>query len=162
MKIVKDAKISRDGKYRYYLTRTWDASKPYALIIGLNPSTADAIKDDSTVTRCIRIVKSLYSFGGLSILNLFAFRATNPRELLIESDPIGPKNDYWITKFVDRAALVIVAWGNSGDLKGRDQRILKLVRKPYCLGMNKNGSPKHPGRLKKSVGIEPFIWDQHT
>jgi hypothetical protein len=36
-----DAKLSDCRKYRFALWRTWDESKPYAMFVGLNPSTAD-------------------------------------------------------------------------------------------------------------------------
>lgn len=46
----------------------------------LNPSTADAEIDDPTITRCIGFAKS-WGFGGLMVGNLWAYRATDPKEL---------------------------------------------------------------------------------
>ena len=47
--LENDAVISDCGKYRYLLRRTWDHGKPRALLVMLNPSTADATIDDADV-----------------------------------------------------------------------------------------------------------------
>lgn len=47
------AYFSKDRVYRYDLWRQWDASRGYAMFVGLNPSTADEDNDDPTVRRCI-------------------------------------------------------------------------------------------------------------
>ena len=84
----KNAKFSACRKYRYALWRTWDESKPYVMIIGLNPSTADENKNDPTITRCINFAKS-WGYGGVCVTNLFAFRATVPSDMKTSNDPIG-------------------------------------------------------------------------
>lgn len=76
----KDAILSQDRKYRYVLSRIWDESKPMVVIIGLNPSTADEKDDDNTITKCINFAKQ-WGYGGLYMLNLFAFRATSPSDM---------------------------------------------------------------------------------
>lgn len=73
-----NAILSEDRKYRYVLSRIWDESKPMVMIIGLNPSTADETKNDPTIIRCIDFAKS-WGYGGVYMLNLFAFRATLPK-----------------------------------------------------------------------------------
>ncbi|GHX72979.1 hypothetical protein VCSRO16_3593 [Vibrio cholerae] len=69
------AELSKCRKYRYALWRTWDSDKPFAMFIGLNPSTADEKNDDPTLRRCINFAKS-WGYGGVCMANLFAFRAT--------------------------------------------------------------------------------------
>nr|WP_252726063.1 DUF1643 domain-containing protein [Acinetobacter indicus] len=54
----KGAEISECSKYRYSLWRIWDKDKPIFTFIGLNPSTADHVQDDPTITRCINFAKS--------------------------------------------------------------------------------------------------------
>ncbi len=73
------AKIDETGKYRYLLGREWDADKGKMLFVMLNPSTADAEKDDNTISRCINWSKAL-SFGGIEVVNLFAYRTAYPKE----------------------------------------------------------------------------------
>ena len=48
----KKAIISNSGLYRYELHREWDKKKGKVLFIMLNPSTADANKDDLTTIIC--------------------------------------------------------------------------------------------------------------
>ena len=84
----KDAILSEDRKYRYVLSRIWDKSKPIVMIIGLNPSTADETEDDRTIRRCIKFADS-WGYGGVYMLNLFAFRATKPTDMFVVVNPIG-------------------------------------------------------------------------
>lgn len=103
-----DAVLSTCRKYRFALWRIWDESKPYAMIIGLNPSTADEKEDDPTIARCIGFARS-WGYGGLCMANLFAFRATEPADIFAASDPIGPGNDEWLIKLADGAGVVVAA-----------------------------------------------------
>jgi hypothetical protein len=74
------AVISDCGRYRYLLRRTWDYKKPRALICMLNPSTADAKQDDATIRSCVRLLSSI-GYGSFEVVNVFAHRATDPKEL---------------------------------------------------------------------------------
>src|SRR4028119_2392792 len=78
--------------YRYALWRTWDAARPPVAFVLLNPSTADARRDDPTIRRCANFART-WGFGGLEVVNLFAFRATHPTDLKCAADPVGPQND---------------------------------------------------------------------
>ena len=78
--MIKSAEISPCGLYRYSLTRKWEAWKGTVNFIMLNPSTADAQEDDPTIRRCIGFAKA-WGYGGIVVTNLFAYRATNPKEL---------------------------------------------------------------------------------
>lgn len=147
----KDASLSPDGVYRWWLSRGW---RPFGVlperplvVIGLNPSTADAAKDDPTIRRCVGFAKS-WGHDGLLMLNLFAFRATEPHELRITSfDPVGAENDDVIRANV-RGRRVLCAWGTTGFYQDRDQVVLALVRNVgaelVVLGRTKDGAPKHP------------------
>ena len=110
----KDAKLSDCRKYRYALWRTWDAEKPFVMFIGLNPSTADETEDDPTIRRCINYAKD-WGYGGLCMVNLFAFRATEPNDMKNAIDPIGPENDEWLKNLSKDAGVIIGAWGNHGE-----------------------------------------------
>lgn len=97
----KGAIISGCGKYRYSLWRTWDKKLPKVMFIMLNPSTADAYEDDPTIRRCINFAKS-WGYGGIVVGNLFAYRATNPKKLILIDDPSGSANHHYLTHMIER------------------------------------------------------------
>lgn len=153
----KDAYISDDGLYRYNLVREWDENLPAMLFIMLNPSTADAVDDDPTIRRCIGFAER-ENCGMIEVVNLFAWRATNPKELKTAPDPIGPENDDIIAEAAADAAHIVCAWGTHGVLNKRNKDILwKLQFGEYsamCLGTTKAGHPKHPLYIPKD---QPLI-----
>jgi hypothetical protein len=138
-----DAILSENRKYRYVLSRFWDESKPVVMIIGLNPSTADETKNDPTITRCIDFAKS-WGYGGVYMLNLFAFRATLPKDMIDEEEPIGNDNDSYIDKYSKLSEKVVCAWGNDGTYKNRSKEILSKFDNLYYLKLNQTGEPSHP------------------
>jgi hypothetical protein len=144
------AEFSPDRKHRYTLWRIWDESKPYAMFIGLNPSTADEVKNDPTVTRCLGYAKK-WGFGGLYMMNIFAFRSTDPKKLKFVVDPVGEKNDYWLKKIAKDAGIVVAAWGNHGSFLERAKEVSTLIPKIHCLKLNKNGQPAHPLYLASNL-----------
>src|ERR1700755_2395175 len=109
------AHISSCGRYRYMLERVWSEGNNSLLIVGLNPSTADALLDDPTIRRCVGFAKGL-GYGGLLMGNLFAARSTSPSALTGFEDPVGPENDAWLLKLQHRAHATVAAWGNGGRL----------------------------------------------
>lgn len=138
------------GPYRYRLRRWNDNPQRNLGIIMLNPSTADATQDDPTIRKCVGFARR-HGFDGIHVVNLFAFRATDPAELKRQAragfDVIGPENDQAILNVAMRSALMLLAWGNHGTLQGRDQAVLKLLQGyPTCsIGeLSKTGQPKHP------------------
>ena len=146
----KGAVISTDQKYRYSLHRIWDTNLPMIAFVGLNPSTADDKIDDPTIKRCIEFTKS-WNYGGFYMLNLFGYRATNPKELTKTKDPIGTENETHILEILSNVEKVICAWGNQGRLLNQNTKILSLIDNPYCLKVNKSGEPSHPLYLSKDL-----------
>jgi len=142
------AYFSPCGQYRYTLHRRWDATLPTLVWIMLNPSTADAQTDDRTIRRCIGFARG-WRYGGIGVVNLFAFRATDPANLPANADQaIGPDNDRHIARAA-AAATVMCAWGVRGSQFGRDQQVLRLLAAAGCasvltLGTTKAGHPRHP------------------
>ena len=149
------AVLSPCRRYRYALSRVWDADKPYALFIGLNPSTADEALDDHTIRRCIGFAKS-WGYGGLVMANLFAYRATEPEEMKKQDDPLGEENDYWVVELARYAGVVIAAWGNEGSFRQRSAHVRSLIPELYYLKLNKSGEPAHPLYLKST--LTPALW----
>lgn len=144
------ATFSTCRKYRYTLWRIWDKTKGIVVFICLNPSTADEIKNDPTVRRCINFAE-FWGYGGFVMLNIFAFRATNPKDMFSAEDPVGEHNDHHIKIWTDKASLVVLAWGNGGLFKSRCVEVLKYLKRPYCLAQTKQGQPAHPLYLKKDL-----------
>ena len=154
-----DAKLSDCRKYRYALWRTWDDSKPYVMIVGLNPSTADEARDDPTLTKCIKFAK-YWGYGGVCMANLFAFRATKPSDMMASSDPVGLENDSWLSKLSKDAGIVVAAWGNDGSHLGRSSAIKAMLPNLYYIKMNKSGEPAHPLYLRSSLVPTPMIFNK--
>lgn len=157
--LERDAVLSEDGKYRYLLRRTWDARLPRALFVMLNPSTADAAVDDATIRSCIRLCRS-WNYGSFEVVNLFAWRATDPNELRKVPDPIGLANDRSISAAAGRCDVLICAWGAHQIAAQRGAAVWHLIRQHrpavFCLGVTKDGSPKHPLYIKSGTPLVNF------
>ena len=157
------AVLSECEQYRYALSREWDGGTPPLTFLMLNPSTADATTDDPTIGRCIGFAKDC-GYGALRVLNLFAFRATNPEDMMAAPDPVGPDNDKYIREaFVSAAKAggpVIAAWGANGVHAGRDATVRALATECgvtlMCLGTTKDGHPRHPLYVPAAQEIVTF------
>jgi len=154
-----NATLSRCGQYRYDLVRIWDKSAPLACFIMLNPSTADASRDDPTIRRCVRFAAS-WGCGGMVAVNLFALRATSPGALYGHRLPVGPRNDAAILRWASAANVrhVVCAWGAHGSLRGRGDAVAALLGhlKLEVLGLTRGGAPRHPLYLAGSC--RPVVW----
>ncbi len=150
------ATFSKDRKYRYVLTRSWDDQLPVLVYVLLNPSTADETINDPTISRCIDIAKFNGS-GSIKVMNLFAFRATDPSDLKKESAPVGPDNDQFLRQEIGDLP-VVVAWGNHGSFLDRSQAVLSLLsdKNLLCVAKNASGEPKHPLYIKTQTSFIPF------
>ena len=134
-----------EGAYRYTLWRVWNEQLPRILFVLLNPSTADAERDDPTLLRCFGFALR-EGCGSLEIVNLFALRSAQPALLKTVHDPIGPENDRTIVEAARRANRIVLGWGTHGSCLGRDKAVLHLLA-PYplsCLAHTRAGQPKHP------------------
>ena len=151
----REATFSPDRVYRYGLARTWAPELPTLLLVGLNPSTADETRDDPTIRRCLGFARS-WGYGRLIVANLFAFRATHPRELRRAADPVGPDNDTWLLRYAARAERIVAAWGNDGCYQGRDRAVRALLPDLYCIRRNRSGQPAHPLYLPAELRPLPF------
>lgn len=151
------AEFSENKVYRYFLSREWDSRGKKVAFVGLNPSTADEFKDDPTIRRCIDFSKKLGG-GSLWMVNLFAYRSTDPSKIRLVEDPVGPENDYWISKVASSADFIIAAWGNNGDFLSRDKDVVSLVGcEVYALRITSKGMPSHPLYLPKNSEIIPYL-----
>lgn len=146
-------------RYRYALTRVWEPGGKRALFVMLNPSTATERQNDPTVERCERRARAL-DFGAFRVTNIFAWRATDPRDMRAAADPVGPGNDAAISQAAPWADTIICAWGTHGAHLGRGPQVETLLRatgRPlFHLGLSKAGHPKHP--LYIAYAQQPVAW----
>lgn len=159
--LEENAVISACGRYRYVLTRQVGPGTRSAVFVMLNPSTADASNDDPTIRRCIGFARQ-WSCGRLVVLNLFAFRATEPADLKRAEEPVGWENRAWFERMLadPGAGLVICGWGVHGEHRGQDRAVLgwlaELGVEPLALGVTKDGHPRHPLYLPYSAELVVF------
>lgn len=160
--LSKGALISDDQVYRYNLWRRWGDG----LLLGycmMNPSTADADLDDQTIRRCCYFAKR-EGYGGIYVVNLYAFRATQQKDLWFHrGGGVGPENDQHIAAAIqnERIGAFVAAWGALPELaRGRQYKVRTMFRDAGrdlgCLGLTKKNWPRHPARLGNSVEIVPF------
>jgi hypothetical protein len=155
------AVISDCGTFRYALTRgDWLGGTGTVLFVMLNPSTADASTDDATIRRCIGFAWD-WGFARLTVANLFAYRATNPDDLIVAAragvDPVGPDNDRWIVRLASGASQIVAAWGAHRAAEARTTRVLELLGPDVmCLGQTKSLAPRHPVRLRRDTPRTPI------
>lgn len=166
---LKGAYISACNKYRYSLWRVWTPEKPLMVFVMQNPSKADAEDDDPTIRRCVAFALR-EKMGGIHVVNVFAYRATNERELLKVDDPVGPEN----RSYLDNAMLVnqdggkiVLAWGTpfgGAKLIHNYTETIELFSHPkynaHCLGETRGGHPRHPLMLRADTPLVP--WRQRT
>ena len=153
------ATFSPCRRWRYLLWRRWDAAKPVANFLMLNPSTADEVKLDPTCSRA-RDYAERWGYGALIVTNIFAFRNTDPRQMKAAEDPVGAGNDAAIVKAARVSEIVVCAWGNHGSFRERSSRVRALLNKSriklHTLRINANGEPAHP--LYLPGRLEPISW----
>ncbi len=147
--VKASAEYSPCGRYRYELHRRWNQDQPTKSIMFLmmNPSTATEFVDDPTVKKC-RYYANRWDFNHLIIGNVFAYRATNPKELLKVDDPQGTENLYRLQKLLtEHNPFLVCAWGRIPKrLSNIEEQAMQLVKgyEPHVLRLNKVGKPYHP------------------
>lgn len=162
MKGYVSASADIQGEYRYGLYRAWEPT-PHrrVLFIMLNPSTADGLKDDPTIRRCVAFAKA-WGFGGMEIGNVCALRATDPSALEEHPDPVGPQNGYALDFMLRGCGTVVCAWGASGGYiaaRAKASLVSQLRQRDrayFHLGLTREGHPKHPLYLPRSVELQPW------
>ena len=164
--LSRNAQISLCGTYRYKLTRSW-GSGPSLTFIMFNPSTADGLRDDQTIRRCMYFAKR-EGYSGITVVNLYAYRTTFPVDLVarfVEGvDVVGPRNQRSILESLNDARQVVLAWGGMSfkGLSGHPQVIRECISsipdgiEILCLGTTKDGAPRHPSRLGNDVALVPY------
>lgn len=157
--VITGATISPCGAFRYRLWRVWDAERPRLLWIMLNPSTADADLDDQTISTIVAIAKA-QGYGGVEVVNLYAYRATSPKDLRSAGYPVGDQNDKFIQSMArivdDCGGRVVLAWGNNGE-QARIDAVLRILLDcdvvPLHISRTDAGQPRHPLYQRHDVDL---------
>lgn len=158
------AQLSECGFYRYALWRQWGSRHlPQLVVIGLNPSTADATSDDPTIRRCVAFAKR-ERCGGLMMVNLYAFRATEPEDCRRAADSCGPDNNYTLIDVFESAAAqkwpVVAAWGATEWARPRSAWVTQQAAihqvQMLCLGVTTSGAPRHPLYVKGDTPLSAW------
>lgn len=156
------AEFSPCRRWRYALTRQWseEQQQRWLAFIALNPSTADERRNDPTVIRMTGFAKA-WGFNGLVVLNIFAWRSTDPQALYEVADPVGPENDAALRRWTQRAGRIVCAWGCHGALHNRGEVVRRLLvdRALEALAINQDGSPRHPLYVSQDTRPIPFGFD---
>jgi hypothetical protein len=160
---ISGATFSDCRKWRYALWRRWEEGGTDCVFIGLNPSTADEFQNDPTITRCIRFARD-WGHARFVMLNLFGWRATLPKNMKAQAEPVGAENDTVIEQFTAGAHTIVAAWGNHGTYQERD--ILATYRRSgsailadrlQCLEITGEGCPKHPLYVAAATKLKPYV-----
>jgi len=154
----KGADFSECGKYRYRLWRIWDKSLPLVMCIGLNPSNANADKDDPTILN-LRKMLALLGYGGFYMMNCYAFITSKPK--LLQHNPMSDEwNNNLLTVTAWQCKDVIFAWGAFKVIQetGRDKELIEMFPNAKCFGINNNGTPFHPlAMMYKGLTKNPVL-----
>lgn len=160
------AEISECGRYRYSLWREWGhGSEPKVAFLMCNPSIADALQDDATIRKCTGFAKR-WGMGGLVVVNLFAYRATDPNALgaLTMAEAVGPENKRALEFALNQVTKVVYAWGSCGNAKTKRLVAARVAGSwlagfstpPECFGWTADGRPKHPLMLGYDTALVMF------
>lgn len=156
--LAQAAEVSEDGRYRYWLSRQLSAGSRFVTFIGLNPSTADAMKDDPTIRKCVGFAR-LWGFDWLFMGNLNAFRSTDPKGLpKVGVDAVGPKNYEMVNWLCAKSEIVVAAWGQNRLSPYATELGERIKHLPHALhlGLNQDGTPKHPLYLPYATQLQGF------
>ena len=147
--------------HRLYLWRRWNKERPWVMFIGLNPSTADERLNDPTVRRCIGFA-ARWGYGGIFMCNVFTLVSTDPKKLNVQT-PIAMGASSAMKVIRGRCSKAVAGWGNLiTQVRQGEERIEQIKQKLsplYCLGMTKQGHPRHPLYLPYST--ELIAYNRH-
>lgn len=152
------AVLSDDGVYRYVLRRDLGTlgGEGTCLFVMLNPSTADATKDDPTLRKCMKFARR-WGYARLTVANLYALRSKSPDLLWTVQDPVGPENDHHLSLAFGGADLIVCAWGAKAGLPRIQAFAEDFDGWPlHCLGCTKDGFPRHPLYTLDTQEPQPF------
>ena len=161
---MKDFIFSKDRKYRYLLTRNVGFGESKIMFLMVNPSTADEVRNDNTISRCIDF-SNRWGYGWLYVTNLSPLRATDPMVLKKngpDPDDVKQKNLDVIIKTGNKCDKIVVAYGVHGKYENRSAYTLEALANAnlnnvYCLGFTKEHYPRHPLMVRKDAKLVRYF-----
>ncbi len=172
---ISQAGFSKCGNYRLWLKKVISKRNRSLLYFGLNPSKANAYQDDPTIRRLVGF-SLRWGYGELFVINLFS-RVSSKTPLISKcTNPVGEGNDQQIVSSImkwseDSRWDLWLGWGRAGNTFGRNIEAISIIelhfknrlnlfpyaKGPLCLGLTKNGNPRHPLYAHNSEKLMPFL-----
>lgn len=112
---IKCEVVYDDSKqHRLLWKQVWDAKKPLACVVMINPCQANTLSGDTTTFLVVKNIVDLGDYGGITIVNLFSL--LTPKLHFTAPMVLNDKdNDSYIRKAAEEASVVILAWGKGAD-----------------------------------------------
>lgn len=152
--LATDAVFSDCSRYRWLLMRRWNEGSKICMFIGLNPSTADYSNDDPTVSRCVGFARK-WGCSAMYMMNAYAFRATDPKVMKRQSDPVGQQCDEHLKAISASCSIKVACWGAHIETY-RQTELKRMIPGLKCFGLTAKGYPKHPLYLSKDSQLMDF------
>lgn len=163
------------GDFRYLLTLESKSTLQHktVTVILKNPSIADVNVDDNTL-RSVRNRLVEKGYNKIHLVNLFAYRSTEPKDL---NDALKKKGYEYVVgglraneiiiESIQQSDLVLLAWGKPNGIQkmsydNRIKEIQTLLKgyATYCYGSPPQDSyPKHGLRWQIEENIEPYFYN---
>lgn len=157
------AVFSACGRYRHRLDRDVQLFGIVALLVGINPSTADGSHNDQTIAKDIGFAK-VHGWRRIIKANVFDWIATDVGELARVPRPASLANREFLAAAAAEAELLVPCWGDRAKvprgLHPQLEETLMILRgrgKPVvCFGLTAGGDPRHPLMLPYDTALVPF------
>jgi len=159
--VIKNKAIySDDSRYRYFLSRTWDEDKKKATALMLNPSYAESIKTDKTIMNLMNYLVD-HGYGSLSVVNLYAYRTTDPSGLSSREHCQELLNDKYILETC-KDGDIIIAWTRGKHIL-RKREIANLLKfytgRLKCL-RDEKGKQRHPRDISEDWELDNYSFSE--
>ncbi len=160
--IKSKALFSDDRTHRLLLRKEWDKTKKTAMIIMINPNTADTLNCDLTTMLVINNLNAM-GFGCVNIANLYS-KIMNKLSLRFNSDEdlLHEENDKIIEQYAKMSDAVIIAWGSAGNasqrVRDRKDELLEVLE-PYAnklYQIGENGYHPLTPAIRANWKLEPY------
>ena len=157
--VLSQADADGNSQFRYLLWRITDTELPLLMVMMLNPSRATHEQGDRTVDGLMRRAARL-GYGGVLVMNCFAYRATDPAEMKKAEDPVGPANDDIVAAILAEDADLLCAWGVNATHRDREREVKCSISsgraRPHVLRLCASGAPEHPLYIPSALGLTPW------
>lgn len=165
--IIKSKAIFSDDKeHRLLLRKEWNNEKLSAMVIMINPNTADTVNFDMTTMLVINNLHKL-GFGSVNIVNLYS-KIMEKLCLRFNGDDelIDNEADEIIQQYAEMSDAIIIAWGTIGKntlrVRKRQKYLLEMIKqhtnKMYQIG--KNACHPLTPLVRREWTLEPYEMEE--